>query len=521
MAERRGPWIAASLAGVLCVANAIWVTRHRRLAAVDIDEAILLVASGEMRDAVLMGPGDALAEFMRSNTSAPFGRLLGGLSLAAFGLSPVPVHLLQIVAYGVLVYATWRLADLAGAGSWSWLAGAVVASAPGAVSYARVHHHIVVGAALLTVCVVAGIRSNGLADRRWSLVLGVCIGMAVMTRSMLLASAPLTLAFAPVVAPQAEVSGRRRAGNLALAAAVATVIAGPWFLGPGSASLRYLTARSLGQAEPGEALPAPWQAALIELGDVGRVLAGVPDASVAWVAVALAAVAGAVLSLRLRPRRDGVVVYLLLVATGTFGGLVLSQEDFPGFPLLVVPTLIAGLLGAAASVPGRTAWTLRSALVALVLIGALGWWDGSSSWYHEGQRIAFGSQVEDGGAPWASMYEWPADLVRGEVEADCSASAALLSSGAPQTTEAQFAWGARVVSGRSLLVFNVPQSARQTGEAIAATNVARLIVVVVSADRQSVPTAISAVNHRRLGLRQMPDGQWLSVWFPRTGPVCA
>lgn len=390
----------AVLVVVSTVGNAWWVQRHRLAQEVDVDEAILLVDAERVRAGIVGGWFDV-------STSAPLTRMATAASIAVFGRSPLAIALPVLLASAVLIVGVYVLARQLGAGPWALLAAALVSVAPTVVQFSRSFHQIIPAAAAIVICVIAALRSDGFRDRRWALVLGACLGLALLTRAML-------VAFVPIVVLGTLLEWRMGrserpgfpVGNAVRSGLVMVLVAATWWAVDGLDALRYLVRGSgpdSGKAVTIEGrLPSERELRLL-----GRSLAGPEAWSLRWVLVFVLALGTAVLAVRacrartITPRQANVALFLALGLVV----LVLNTDGFPGFVLLILPVGVAWVVALAARATGWVAGVVLAAVAGSALFGAAGFPSRDAGWYAYGMEVRSG-WTSPSGRDWAAASRW-------------------------------------------------------------------------------------------------------------------
>lgn len=519
----------AALISVLVAGHLWWIHRNRTTLAVDLDEGQLLVRSDTLRAATGGGPSALWHAWTARQPSAPALGVATAVSTSVFGRSPRAFLLPELVALVVLLLAVWWIARQLGAGRWALLAVAVVGVSPGVVQFTRVHHQIVPGAAALALCVAVGLRTDALRDRRWSLVLGVAVGIALLTRAMLVVSAPLAIAAWAVALLGSRPIVRQQLINALIAAGLAMALALTWWAFVAGEVIRYLFegARGNGSARSS-------RLSLTEVRLSGRVLAGVEDHSVAWACVAVLAVGMALCLVRALARRgphlDLRELYVLVVAAVTFVGLVASQDDFPGYSLLVVPIVVSWAVARAARESRAFRWIILGPVVGLTAVGLVTFPTVASSGVHiSGAWILSERPNDTVGRSWADTYQWVIDTSAGLGDPGCPTSLVVVQVD-HRVTVGQLQWAADVVAPQrgvravSTATKATPASVRV---GIAEANDNRSLLVLVDPTEEDefapLPAAALAREARRQGYRPaakrtMPNGAVVSLWAPAGEP---
>lgn len=224
--DRRRPrtlLVVALGAAAVAVGHAIWIWTHRRLGALDPDEAGY-IATAMRYERVFTDP----VEFVRAVGGTGFGPLVPLVSfpLLWFGPDDVRTVLLSqpllMIAGAVLVAATTR--RLAGDAA-AIVTGLTFAVVPTVAMAAQTYWFglgAAVGAAVAVWAVVAS--DGGRSRTMWWF--GVGVAAMVLSRTMTLGYVPALYGLATVVAGRDRLAWRR----LGEATLVALVVAGPWYV---------------------------------------------------------------------------------------------------------------------------------------------------------------------------------------------------------------------------------------------------------------------------------------------------
>ena len=139
-------------------------------------------------------------------------------------------YLVILAFYVLLVLATYDLARRLVSPGLAALGAVIVATAPEVLTFARAYYFAVPAAALLAAAVACLLRSEGLIRTRWALAGGFILGLALLSRTQMLAAVPCVLGAAFVQAVLLTDRDRvRRLANLVGAAVVATAVAATWY----------------------------------------------------------------------------------------------------------------------------------------------------------------------------------------------------------------------------------------------------------------------------------------------------
>jgi len=229
--------------------------------------------------------GLAKAVMTNGSANAPLVPLLAAPLTAPDPMSTATV-LVQIPFVWLLIVSSHSIYRRL-AGPWAALVGTIVTvSLPGVLSYARLLHFAVPLTAVLTAALAALLASRYLTSWRWSLVFGLLMGLALLTRTVALAMVPGLIVVAVLLAARRS-PARLWIRNLALALAAAAVIAAPWYAANSSVVTAYLLGNGYSEGSSFYVPVAPWMMRLAQI--VGQdILIPLIVVGIGVVAVALA-----------------------------------------------------------------------------------------------------------------------------------------------------------------------------------------------------------------------------------------
>jgi len=405
-------WI---LVGVVAwtVANGAWWIAHRQGQSLNIDEAgYLASALNDAQSATRSGlPGWLRTVLWPSNFGPLVPAVASVITLAGVELTAAGAVVSLGFAAAALV-GTWLLARRVVPERLAWLPVLITATAPGFVALSRMFGFGIPAAAVTTWALYALVRSRSHAAWRWSLVLGVLVGLMPMTRTMLVAFVPVVLGTGLVQALVASEGRGLRVLRWACSAAVSTVVAGVWLLDSWRPVFDYLVGFGYGAHSsayrndvggPGASRPVLVLRSLLQewyLSHTVLVLAGL--------LLGLVALAVGVRTARVNLTVRGLVaspafVCLALVAGGVTV-LMSSQNGGSGFTMGLLPAAsilaVRGWL-VLADVVRAASWVRVGALVATCatcLVIFLGWYLGSGP-------LAVPRNVDLGGLGWAHVTD--------------------------------------------------------------------------------------------------------------------
>ena len=181
----------------------------------------------------------ALGAILGTGQVAPLLLVLGA-PLSHFGIDGILwVQLPLLLGLAVLI-ATW-VARTEGTAH-GWLAAAAVALTPPVFAWSLMVHMALASTVCMMATLFLFVRSNGFANRTYSLATGVSMGLLAVSRSMALVyvgAVGLSMLLSLTMFHRGWM--RRHAQNVALAVAATLAVAGPWYLVSGRSALAYLT----------------------------------------------------------------------------------------------------------------------------------------------------------------------------------------------------------------------------------------------------------------------------------------
>jgi 4-amino-4-deoxy-L-arabinose transferase-like glycosyltransferase len=347
-----------------------WLVRIRSNAFREYDEAgylsIALRNSQAYEDGgLLAGLRAALSETLE----APLAPALAVPALHVAGDRTGAAWSVQLLALAVLGLAAYGVARRCCAGWWPLLAAGVVVTTPLVIDYARLFHFALPAAALLMSATWAVLRSDALLRWRWAVLAGLLLGLAALTRTMMLAYLPGLGSAALLLALATATDRRRRLLGWVWMVLTTALTASVWYVPHARAVGGYLLASGYGRrsAEFGSGPPfsrgALLQAVRTVLDDVRVPLA---------VALSLAALAGVVAHVAkpLAGRSLSSAPATTLVLVVCEGMLAMSSSGNQGtaFALPWLPHLVVLVVAGLPAV----ARPLRRVLAVLLAVAALG-----------------------------------------------------------------------------------------------------------------------------------------------------
>ena len=176
---------------------------------------------------------------------------------ALFGVSDDSGLLVNLVALGMLLLATYALGTAAGGKSAGLLSAIVVGSYPVLIGLAHILLVEMVMVALVAVTLLALWRSKGFGERGWSCIAGLATGLGLLTKVFFIffVAGPWLVAvwisWRQATTGLTEPTRRVRMLNLAIALLVALALAGTWYV----RNLEPMITRSISAAVGAEGAP--------------------------------------------------------------------------------------------------------------------------------------------------------------------------------------------------------------------------------------------------------------------------
>jgi hypothetical protein len=445
----------------------------------------------------LFGHGNFVSSFLHTGTTSPLvptlaapGADIGGV----YGAMTVELpFFLMLVAGSFFVARVW-LSPLA-----AMVAALVVALNEDVSSYALMLHFAVPTAAALVWAFASYLRSRHLQDWKWSLIFGVAIAAMLLSRSMAVVYV-VPLVAAAGIDVMIDIFKNGHAFRLPALGALATtlVLAGPWWLVSGDATIHYLQSAgyqpSSGYTSRGGALNATTilQRAKWSLAELGW--------GESW-ALALALLAA--LWLLVRRRHSLKLTSLWIPATWVLlTGLILSSSSNPGtaygLPVIVILIILA------AAVLGQMSWrmlpTLSVVLAGILALGLVAEGvNGTGSWWPEAPYRA--GVIAAGGNKGTNI-----DLLTEQVQRLIGSAPTLLAQNSPTLSSNGLRWNAGLASETLLFAPSTPDGTR-----VAIRDLARVNMVITGA---ALVSYLPLVNQGAVESSALRDGfHPIRVWL--------
>ena len=207
------PLVVAAVAAVVAASNLWWISARRRGLPFDIDEAGYLQRAVRNADALHGGGIGRLIHVVRQpDPQAPLLPVLSGMVRYVTGAGPTQLVGVEALFTVVLIVATYLAARRVTSQSWAVLAAVVVACLPGVVDNGRQFAFALPATAMVTAVLAAQLRAGDFSATRRSLVWGSLLGLAALTRTMVLGLLAC-LVLAAAVRLVAEWLGRGRGAD--------------------------------------------------------------------------------------------------------------------------------------------------------------------------------------------------------------------------------------------------------------------------------------------------------------------
>jgi Dolichyl-phosphate-mannose-protein mannosyltransferase len=242
-------WQPLTLAGVLCFVVAVnhwWIDTHRTGLPFDIDESGYLQRAFRDGQALHTGGLGGLWTALRlPDPQAPLLPMTAGVIHWITGAGPYGLLNVNQLFYVVAVVATYWAGRSIMNRNWSLVAALMVATVPALVGSSRGFSMAVAATATVTAALAVQLRTERFASWWQTLLWGVLLGVASLSRTIVLAFLP-GLVIAAVVTLVASRAGRRQIIHFVAGLAVGLVIAGAWYSATWHLVLRYLTSYGYG-----------------------------------------------------------------------------------------------------------------------------------------------------------------------------------------------------------------------------------------------------------------------------------
>lgn len=235
------------LLGLVALANLWWLVAYRRGLPYNIDESGYLQRSVVYAQQLSQhGIAGLLHQWRQPDIAAPMLPILSGVARAALGLGTFGMLGTQQIFEALTALGAYLFARRFSGRWWSLLCALVVAALPGVIDAGRLYLLAEPTAALFVLVMAAQCWAGRFDSLRRALLWGVLLGLASLTRTMMIA-----VLVGPVVAACLRVLASgwswRRVGNLAAAGAAALVVGGSWYWTSWSAVHGYLTQYGYGK----------------------------------------------------------------------------------------------------------------------------------------------------------------------------------------------------------------------------------------------------------------------------------
>jgi hypothetical protein len=242
----RGGALLALLLAVSLTANILWVVRWRHGLPLDINEAGYLQRAVSDGTAISSGGLTGLWQALHtSDAQAPLVPALAGLVRALTGAGPTGLTLTQQLFLVVLGISTYSLARRLTSRRWALLAAGLVAVIPGIVEAGRTFDFALPATAMVTAVLATQLWAGDFSSSRRSLMWGIMLGLAALTRSMLLGLLPALVLAAALRLLAGDRRGRRLA-HLAAGLAAGAGVAAIWLSAAWNSVVAYVLSYAYG-----------------------------------------------------------------------------------------------------------------------------------------------------------------------------------------------------------------------------------------------------------------------------------
>lgn len=428
------------------------------------------------------------------------------------------------------------------ASPWAALAGTVVtAFLPGVLSYGRLLQFALPLTAVLTAALAALLASRGLTSWRWSVTSGVLIGLALLTRTVVLAMAPGLIVAAVVLAAR-QSPAKVWMRNLALVMVAIAVVAGPWYIKNRSPLYHYLVDNGYSASSPFYVPTSPWMVRLAQI--VGQDIL-VPLA-VVGILIVVAGVARRLLVNRRRAQpieeSDGLDPRLAIAATAVavawyFLALSTSHNVGTGFTLPLAPLLVGLVLHVSHQLGRRQAIAAGAVVLAVVAfnvaaavipLGRVGWGDipgAGDIAFVDGRSISDAQLAQALGTPGATISD-PKSLGAALHQANCAIAArsmdGLIITTRPDALLGGILYCSQGLYGTQAVMYGTGCAAGDTVCLVRVINDFKPLTIITGDSRAPYPEYIPEVdvlpaltNYRVLFEIEIAPGEMVHVWVPK------
>jgi len=243
-----------ALVGVITltvIANLWWLAVHRPGLPFDLDEAGYLQRAVRDSDALHAGGLIQLLHVARQpDPQAPLVTVTAGFARFLTGAGPYRLLGVEQLFAVVLAVATYVAAARLASRRWAVLSAVVVLALPGVVDGGREFEFVLPAAALVTAALAAQLGAGDFHSTPRALWWGVLLGLAALTRTMVLGfvAALLVAAAVRLVATR---PARRQILNAGGGVLVGFVVAATWYSATWRTVAHYLTSYGYGPAAAG------------------------------------------------------------------------------------------------------------------------------------------------------------------------------------------------------------------------------------------------------------------------------
>lgn len=290
IARLRANLPVVAVCALLVIADVVWMAQDRRPPSYD-QSNYLHVAWDFVGEARHHLTGLPHLVMTHDPGHGPLYPLLIAVPMLLFGPHPACALLVSVIALVGLIVASVGIAvQLAGRRA-AVPAAILVGTAPQAYGLSREVLVDLTLAALCTAAVLAALRCNRFSSLRWSILLGLFLGLACLTK----VTAPIQVGVAIAVAlavraDDVTVAPRDRVRNAAAGAGTLFITTAWWYIPNWSATKYYVRSTTVGEASLGAGPGQPLRWAAIK-----SYLLGIAQQPLAWVSIFVAIIALALL----------------------------------------------------------------------------------------------------------------------------------------------------------------------------------------------------------------------------------
>jgi hypothetical protein len=246
----RRNWTSLSvvvLVAVLLAVHAWWLHEMREGFPTDVDESRYIALGLNFHESLSADGISGLADAWGGQLQfGPLVPLLAVPGYAALDDSLLVAFLPHLLFFAVLVFSSYALARRLATAEIAVVVTLAVACTPVVLDLTRSYHFAIPSAALLVASTYALLASEGLSRRGWSVLWGLLLGLAALSRTISLAFIPAQLIAAGwllIVRPGPKPA---RIVNLVTGVGLGTGVAATWYVQSWDTSVGYIATAGYG-----------------------------------------------------------------------------------------------------------------------------------------------------------------------------------------------------------------------------------------------------------------------------------